>query len=162
MVRSVSRAFAFVLTLACTALAVPNDPFVAIPGTVIAESPVGSGISVASPSIAILPNGNYVALHDTYGAYQMETVFLSTNRGATWAQVAEFPGQWHNLFLDAGQLYAMGTQRSDGSMVIRRSSDGGLTWTNPTNATNGLLKVGNFSTGYCPDGGSQRQAVARL
>lgn len=93
-----------------------------------------------------------MAMHDTYGGTlpQMQVVYRSTNRGATWDEVAEFPGQWSNLFLDGNQLYAMGTTAQNGAMVIRRSSDGGLTWTNPTNANNGLLRSGGHSTGPMP------------
>ena len=113
MDRIVFSALALISAAACTASAVPSDPFVAIPGTVIAQTPDPTSVFLASPSIVILPNGNYVALHDTYGAYQTENVFLSTNRGATWTQVAEFPGEWSNLFLDGGHLYAMGTWSND-------------------------------------------------
>ena len=130
--------------------AAPSDSFVAIPGTVVAQAPDNTQYFLASPSLTVLPNGTYVALHDTYGAFEKEVVYQSTNRGATWEEVAEFPGQWMSLFYQDGNLYAMGTLTSNGSMVIRRSSDGGFTWTNPTNANNGLLRVGRYSTGAMP------------
>ena len=51
------------LTALLTTLSVPaeNPP---PPGTVIHHSPAASGLYIGSPSICILPNGDYLATHD--------------------------------------------------------------------------------------------------
>jgi hypothetical protein len=46
--------------------------------------------------------------------------------------------------LHKGDLYLFGTNRHHGFLVIRRSTDGGVTWSEPTNAKTGLLRVGMF------------------
>jgi len=38
-----------------------------VPGIVVAYSPASSGKYIGSPSIAIMPNGDYVASHDFFG-----------------------------------------------------------------------------------------------
>ena len=132
------------------ARAVPTDPFLAVPGSVVAQSPDYATTFIGSPSIAILPDGTYVASHDTYGASQTVSVYRSSDRGATWDKAAEFPGEWTNLFVHVGHLYAMGTSSINGSLVIRRSIDGGQTWTTPSNGNNGLLQSGAFHTSAVP------------
>ena len=50
---------------------------------------------------------------------------------------------WSSLFVHDGQLYLLGTPRHDGPIVIRRSGDGGKTWTEPKDKNSGLLFDGN-------------------
>ena len=38
-----------------------------VPGIVVAYSPASSGKYIGSPSLAVLPNGDYVASHDFCG-----------------------------------------------------------------------------------------------
>jgi hypothetical protein len=129
--------------------AVPTDPFLAVPGTVLAQSDHETTY-LGSPSIAILPDGTYVASHDTYGASQVVCVYRSTDQGVSWVKSAEFPGEWTNLFVHGGHLYAMGTSGVNGSLVVRRSTNGGQTWTTPSNGDNGLLRSGSFHTSALP------------
>jgi hypothetical protein len=49
---------------------------------------------------------------------------------------------WSSLFLHQGALYLLGCDRRYGSIVIRRSDDGGFTWTFPFDADRGLLFPG--------------------
>ncbi len=121
--------------------------FSKVPGVVIDHSPVSSGIYIGSPSIAVLPNGDYVASHDEFGPKTVEHkqaishVFRSSDRGQTWKKIATVEGQfWSTLFVHRGALYFIGTDRHHGNAIIRRSTDGGVTWTSPTNATTGLLR----------------------
>jgi hypothetical protein len=59
----------------------------------------------------------------------------------TWRRVAEIHGAfWSTLFVHRGALYLLGTDRHHGNVVIRRSLDGGETWTTPTNGATGLLR----------------------
>jgi hypothetical protein len=123
--------------------------FGAPPGVVIDHVPAASGTYVGSPSITIFPDGEYVASHDFFGPKTKEhesaitAVFRSSDRGATWKKISEIQGQfWSTLFVHRNALYIIGTDRHHGNAIIRRSSDGGATWSSPTNGTNGLLRDG--------------------
>lgn len=113
------------------------------PGIVIDHRAASTRQYVGSPSLAILPNGDYVASHDWFGpgsTGDRTVVFASRDRGQTWKQLTEIEGQWWStLFVHAGALYLMGTSAENGLAAIRRSTDGGLTWTTPRDASSGLL-----------------------
>lgn len=114
-----------------------------IPGVVIDYSPPASGQFIGSPSIAVLPNGHYVASHDYFGAGPQlyhTRIFLSPDKGKTWHPGCELGGQfWSSLFVHKKILYLLGTNRENGSVIIRRSDDHGRTWTSPLDAEHGLL-----------------------
>ena len=117
------------------------------PGVVVAHSPARSGLYIGSPSIAVLPNGDYVASHDFFGPNSDEhrqalsRVYRSTDRGRHWTRIADVHGAfWSTLFTHRGYLYLLGTDRHHGQVVIRRSTDGGGTWTQPAGSTTGLLR----------------------
>lgn len=118
-----------------------------VPGVVIDHSPAASGIYIGSPSIAVLPNGNYVASHDQFGPKTTEhkqartLVFRSADQGETWQKISEIDGQfWSSLFVHRRSLYIIGTNKHHGNAIIRRSTDGGVTWSSPTDSSNGLLR----------------------
>jgi hypothetical protein len=110
---------------------------------VIAHSPAASGVYLGSPSLAILPDGSYVASHDFFGpgtTHDRTPVFGSKDRGTSWGKLAEVEGQfWSTLFMHGQGLYLMGTSRQDGDTIIRRSAGGGRTWTQPRDRDSGLL-----------------------
>jgi hypothetical protein len=117
------------------------------PGVVINHSPASSGLYIGSPGLAVLPAGDYVASHDFFGPKSDEfrsarsLIFRSSDRGQTWTQAAEIQGAfWSSLFIHRGLLYLLGTDRHHGNVVIRRSTDGGSSWTQPDSATRGLLR----------------------
>ena len=114
-----------------------------VPGVVIDYSPAASGRYIGCPAIAILPDGRYVASHSFFGpvtTFDETWVFGSDDRGTTWQKLSEIKGQfWSNLFAHRGALFVMGVGRQWGNVVIRRSSDGGRTWTSPTDKDHGLL-----------------------
>lgn len=116
------------------------------PGVVISRSPDFATVYVGSPSIAVLPDGSYVASHDSFGpGTQKDTtlVFRSTDRGRRWEKRCELRGQWWSgLFVHDGVLYTMGTNGPGGGVAIRRSDDGGRTWTDPCDDRSGLLRTG--------------------
>lgn len=114
-----------------------------LPGTVVAHSPAATRQYLGSPSLAALPNGELVASHDLFGPGSTSDtirVYASRDRGATWQQRGETKGFWSSLFVHRGALHLLGTSRQDGFLTIRRSLDGGATWTQPTNAATGLLR----------------------
>src|SRR6186997_484525 len=102
------------------------------PGVVIDFSPAAAKQYIGSPSIAILPDGSYVASHDYFSPGNQgdrTDVFRSTDRGQHWTKSAELKGQWWSgLFVHKGALYIMGTSQAYGACVVRRSTDGGKTW----------------------------------
>jgi hypothetical protein len=133
----------------------PDHPDV--PGVVIDYIPSQTRDYVGSPSIAILPNGHYVASHDIFGdgpeggKGKYTCIFESVNSGKSWRRLTELDGQWWStLFMHRGELYIIGTSRKHGNIVIRRSTDGGKTWTNPRNKNTGLLVEGRFHCAPVP------------
>ena len=115
-----------------------------VPGTVIDHIPASTKCYVGSPSIAILPDGSYVASHDIFGqgsTFDTTRVFASNDRGATWRMISVVKGQfWSTLFVHRDALYLIGTNERYGDAVIRRSRDGGHTWTEPKDKSSGLLR----------------------
>lgn len=117
--------------------------YIDIPGVVIDYSPSSSEDYIGSPSIAVLSDGIYIASHDFFGPGPLPSqtaVFESKDKGATWKQIATLPSQfWSGLFYHQNTLYIMGTTTGYGQCIIRKSTDGGYTWTNPEDGQNGLL-----------------------
>jgi hypothetical protein len=120
-----------------------------VPGVVIDHQPASTRKYIGSPSIAILPDGSYVASHDIFGPgsrYSQSKVFGSRDGGKTWQHLSDIDGAfWNTLFVHRGSLYLMGASARYGNTVIRRSDDGGRTWTTPKDGTTGLLLA---DTGY--------------
>ena len=123
------------------------------PGVVVDHHPAATKQYIGSPSIAILPDGSYVASHDFFGKGSTQStsavtrVFRSTDRGRSWRQTAEMHDQfWSNLFVHRKRLYLMGITYEYGRVVIRESSDGGATWTPPSYLTSDP----NFHTAPVP------------
>jgi hypothetical protein len=127
-----------------------------VPGVVIDHSPASSGRYIGSPSIANLPNEDYLASHDFFGPLAHHTtsaasvVFSSTDKGRTWHKIAGItPLFWGKLFVHRDALYILGTRHEYGDVLIRRSVDGGRTWTEPDGATTGLLRKGTYHCAPC-------------
>ena len=114
------------------------------PGTVIDRSSDSDRIYFGSPSLVILPDGSYVATHDFFGpgtSFDTTAVFRSTDGGGTWEKTATLEGQfWSRLFVVRKKLYILGTYGRWGSLVLRRSGDGGRTWTEPKDAHSGIIQ----------------------
>jgi hypothetical protein len=79
-------------------------------------------------------------------------VFRSGDRGASWKEVARIKCLfWPNLFTHRGAAYLMGPDKHHGRITIRRSTDGGATWTEPRDAAGGLLTTrGEYHTAPVP------------
>lgn len=125
------------------------------PGVVIDHSPAATKQYIGSPALAVLPDGTYVVSHDFFGpgsTRDRTVVFASADRGTTWRRRAEITGQWwSSLFTHRGALYLVGTSKEYGHAVIRRSTDGGATWTTPADADSGLLLAdGKYHTAPVP------------
>ena len=126
-------------------------------GSVVAYSPASTKVYLGSPSLAVLPNGDYMASHDMFGPESSEYVqavsriYRSSDKGKTWHRVSEVNGAfWSKLFVHRDTLYFMGTDRHHGTLLIRKSGDGGKTWTKPTGTQNGLLLAGEYHCAPTP------------
>ncbi len=143
------------MTVCCPYRALSETASITVPGVVIDHVPASTGQYIGSPSLAILPDGKYVASHDLFGkgsTRDQTVVFQSGDKGQTWTRISEITGQWwSSLFFHQGALYLMGTSCEYGFCVIRKSLDGGVTWTIPTDKSNGLLfDDGKYHTAPVP------------
>lgn len=128
-----------------------------VPGTIICHQPAETKQYIGSPSLVILPNGDYVASHDFFGPGSTEwtqavtRIFTSKDKGKSWQQISTITGAfWSSLFVHDQDLYLMGPDRHHGTVLIRRSEDGGKTWTQPTNRQNGVIRRGQFHCAPMP------------
>ncbi len=135
----------------------PQPDFSKVPGIIIDHSPASSGQYIGSPSILALAGGDYLASHDLFGPKSTEhtsaitRIFRSADKGLTWTRIAEIDGAfWSTLFEHKGAVYLIGPTHHHGSAVIRRSSDGGRTWTTPRDRDSGLLLAGQYHCAPMP------------
>jgi len=132
-----------ILTIAVLLWTATRESHAQPPGVIIDRSPDFPTVYVGCPSIAILLDGNYVASHSWFGRgtkNDTSEIFGSSDRGKTWRKLATLKGQWwSSLFVHRGALYIFGVTREYGQIVIRRSHDGGTTWTEPKDKHSGLL-----------------------
>ena len=104
---------------------------------------------LGSPSILRLEDGTLLATHDHFGPgcpinhegeEGLTSVYRSEDNGETWRQVTHVMNAfWSSLHAIGGATYLFGTSQQNGSIVIRRSEDGGFTWSHPGDAKSGLL-----------------------
>lgn len=133
----------------------PVEPTGPPPGVVVGQSPDPENSYLGSPSLAILADGTYLASHDIFGKksalLHRTWVYQSKDKGKTWSLIADLPDQfWSTLFVHRDALYLLGTAKEYGDIVIRRSTDGGHTWTTPADESTGLLFRGWYHCGAMP------------
>jgi hypothetical protein len=140
-----------------TPLPVLNAQSIKVPGVIVDHIPASTKTYIGSPSICILPNGDYVASHDHFGPGSTEfqqaltSVYKSSDRGKSWNKISEIHGQfWSNLFVHRKVLYIMGTWKHHGNLIIRRSDNGGITWSEPADGKSGLIREGEYHTAPMP------------
>jgi len=113
---------------------------------------------LGSPSLTRIPAGAprypgaIVVTHDYFGPgcarnhedeEHLTTVHRSLDHGRTWRPVTHVANAfWSSIFAHRGALYLLGCSQQYGSIVIRRSEDGGDTWTHPADGGSGLIATG--------------------
>jgi len=107
---------------------------------------------LGSPSILRLSNGDLLATHDYFGPgcplnhegeEHLTSVYRSQDNSQTWRNVTHIANAfWSSRFALEGTVYLIGTTQQYGSIAIRRSEDGGHTWTHPADSRSGLLFAG--------------------
>ncbi len=128
-----------------------------VPGSIVSYQAAAGKKYIGSPSLVILPSGDYVASHDVFGPESSEwsqaqtKIFRSKNKGKSWKQISSIQGAfWSSLFVHRGVLYLLGPDRHHGTVMIRKSENGGKTWTKPTNRENGVILTGEFHCAPMP------------
>ncbi|MFD1628486.1 sialidase family protein [Pseudopedobacter beijingensis] len=106
-------------------------------------------IYLGSPSILRLNKKEILVTLDYFGANRPKdnlgrsnktSVYKSVNEGKSWKHISDIDGMyWANLFEHKGKIYLLGTTSANGSIAIRRTDDGGKSWTSPINESTGLL-----------------------
>ena len=108
-------------------------------------------IYVGTPSVERLSDGRILVSHDHWGPgsicgdrfdrdNSLTMVYESLDNGESFSLLTYLYNMcWGQMFHCGGALYMIGTTRSWGSIVIRRSDDGGYTWTYPRNDKTGIL-----------------------
>lgn len=111
-------------------------------------SPACTQTYLGSPTLAKLDGGTLLAGMDLFGPGAPRTedgktyslLFRSRDGGKSWRFVTEIGGNfWASLFTHGEALYLLGCDNQYGAIVIRKSGDGGETWTNPVDENTGLL-----------------------
>ena len=104
---------------------------------------------LGDPTLVRLEGGEILAAHNYFGPgspqndrgqRHLTSIYRSRDNGLSWTDLAHIEGaQWSNLFVHLGLTYLLGTSTEYGNIVIRCSTDGGSTWTEPVDENSGLL-----------------------
>ncbi len=126
-----------------------------VPGIVVAHLSAANKKYIGSPAIVKLDNGELLVSHDIFGPEVKEgltTLYASKDGGKSWQLRAKLNGQfWSSLFVHNKNIYLFGVDKPYGSIVIRKSTDGGTTWSEPVNESSGLLfHDAKYHTAPCP------------
>ena len=111
--------------------------------------PEKSKAYLGSPSILRLADGSLLAVHDYFGAEgildtdhecMLTSVYKSYDDGATWQNVTHIPYCfWCNLLEHNGEVYLLSCSKEYGDILLRKTTDGGYTWSVPCDEKHGLL-----------------------
>ena len=152
--RKLNQLFILSLTLllffiwGCKSTDIPSR-FPNVPGIVVAHSPKSSGIYLGSPSIVILPNGDYLESHDFFGPKteaDSAHVYYSSDKGKTWKFRSKIDDVfWAGMFVVGQDVYMLGVEGSTRNLMITKSTDYGKTW-----AEKSILRKGRFHGSSTP------------
>ncbi|MDR0609418.1 MAG: glycoside hydrolase [Planctomycetaceae bacterium] len=139
----------------------PSEPPDKPLGAIVNHIPKYTGIYIGSPSLCILPDGTYLASHEIFSTVRKPTdiddgkmyfpklhtiFFRSTDKGEHWEYLSVADNQYFSaMFVHDNVLYTLGTTSENGDIVIKKSTDGGRTWSVSDSNTTGLLFTGKYS-----------------
>ena len=108
---------------------------------VVGESPDPENVYLGSPGIARLDSDRLVATYEYFKRNELKlkpsefagNCFIKTSddRGLTWDHRANLTVKWPTPFSVGETLYIVGVEQGDFPMIISRSDDGGLSWSEP-------------------------------
>ena len=150
--------------------------FSGVPGTVLDYYELNYGWFsstpdefISDPAIAVLSNGNYLALHAYAGkspSHNNDTkVFISTDKGQNWSYITTLSDIFTaSIFQkDNGDIYLFGVKESGGKEIVCKSTDGGTNWIYSTE----FATAGHFTPdrpliydGYIQTGGNTKTICA--
>lgn len=130
------------LVLASPSIAQQSPPWVVV------DAPKRTQFdTLEGPEIVVRSDGTYVAKYEHEGHYSTALgtyICTSSDRGATWTRIAKLDqSRRASLFAIGERLYLLGVDGSGrtpvGHVLVRRSEDGGRTWTEASDAASGRL-----------------------
>ena len=124
------------------------------PGVVVHNSKANTKKYIGSPSIVVLEDGTYLASHDYFGTRTECFVYKSADKGETWERISNILDlKWASIFRRGNEIYLLGVRVDGteyGNTVILKSTDNGVTWTNPIGNKTGLLLQGYYHCAPVP------------
>lgn len=123
-------------------------------GTIVHRVPKIRKCSAYNQTIAMLPDGSYLAACTSTG--EGTVMYRSQDKGRNWERFGNYSssenliGNYHNLFVHRGSVYLMGVGPGREGLRISRSDDGGRTWSVPEDSTCGLILPGKYHTAPVP------------
>ena len=127
-----------------------SNIFKKVPGNIIHHVPAHTRNFIGCPSIVRIAKNRYLVSHSYFGKgskYSETFIYETQDGGKTWFYITKIEDQiWSNIFMSDNTVYLLGTDHCDnnlgrlnGKIVIRKSLDGGRTWTTAINSKTGLI-----------------------
>lgn len=118
--------------------------------TEIKHQPERSKTYIGSPSIVRLPDGALLASHDYFGQLHtlegengLTSIYRSEDNGETWENITHIMNCfWGTMVSIPSGVYMMSVTREYGDVVVRKSTDGGFTWSIPKDSKTGVILPG--------------------
>ncbi len=112
--------------------------------------PERSKAYIGSPSLVRLPDGALLASHDYFGQLRtlegengLTSIYRSEDNGQTWENITHIiNAYWGTLVSLPDAVYHLGVTRDYGDMTVRKSTDGGFTWSIPKDEKSGVIMRG--------------------
>ncbi len=116
----------------------------------VKHQPERSKSYIGSPSLVRLPDGALLASHDYFGQlYTLEgengltSIYRSEDNGQSWENITHIiNAYWGTMVSLPDAVYHIGMTRDYGDMVVRKSTDGGFTWSVPKDEKSGVILRG--------------------
>ena len=114
------------------------------------------GLYLGSPSIVKAEDSTIIVSHDYFGPKNknMHVIYHSYDDGKTFERVSQIKGiTWGTLFFSKGTLFIIGTDKVYGAVVIAKSEDNGITWSDTNVLFDDTMKYHTAPTAILHHGG---------